>query len=134
MVHPAPLQGDFGAPPSRIWLAVDLVLPWRGGNQCQAGHVDARQEANETHQRSTEREGDGAPDFGRRRGCVSRYLSTYRPIDAFIIDKIQRERELHEDGRESLRIDVPRDPKEKNREGDDSEQRERGVTIVDFNI
>ena len=39
-------------------------------------------------------------------------------LDAFIIDKIQRERELHETGRESLRIDVPREPEEKQRHDD----------------
>ena len=55
-------------------------------------------------------------------------------LDAFIISKIQRERELHESGRESLRIDVPREREEKPRQEDDATDRERGVEIVDFNI
>ncbi len=53
---------------------------------------------------------------------------------AFIIDKIQRERELQESEREQLRIDVPREQDEKRPSADRPDQRERGVEIVDFNI
>ena len=55
-------------------------------------------------------------------------------LDAFIIDKIQRERELQESEREQLRIDVPREQDEKRPSADRPDQRERGVEIVDFNI
>ena len=55
-------------------------------------------------------------------------------LDAFIIDKIQRERELHESEREPLRIDVPRESGQSPKPPKDGEPRERGVEIVDFNI
>ena len=55
-------------------------------------------------------------------------------LDAFIISKIQRERELHESDRESLRIDTPREPTPKPEPRSDETTRERGVEIVDFNI
>ena len=55
-------------------------------------------------------------------------------LDVFIIDKIQRERELHESGRERLRIDVPREPGQPPEPHDEEDSRERGVEIVDFNI
>lgn len=73
-------------------------------------------------------------------------------LDAFIIDKIRREREgTQRDQREQLRIDMPRMPTgpgapsrgglERNgpphprREDDDGdEQRDRGFVIVDFTL
>ena len=55
-------------------------------------------------------------------------------LDAFIIEKIQRERELRDAGREQLRIDVPIEPEGARRKREDEEHAERGVAIVDFNI
>jgi hypothetical protein len=55
-------------------------------------------------------------------------------LDAFIIEKIQRERELHESGRESLRIDVPLESEQERAQHRQEEKRERGIAVIDFNI
>ena len=55
-------------------------------------------------------------------------------LDAFIIEKIQRERELHESGRETLHIEVPVEPEPVRDDKPADDQSERGITIVDFNI
>jgi len=55
-------------------------------------------------------------------------------LDAFIIEKIQRERELHESGRESLRIEVPVTPEQERVQHRPEDKRERGIAIIDFNI
>lgn len=55
-------------------------------------------------------------------------------LDAFIIEKIQRERELHESGRESLRIEVPLERKDESNDRPKDEKQDRGVAIIDFNI
>ena len=55
-------------------------------------------------------------------------------LDAFIIEKIQRERELHESGRESLRIEVPLEPKEDRIVPREEKKNDRGIAIIDFNI
>jgi len=55
-------------------------------------------------------------------------------LDAFIIEKIQRERELHESGRESLRIEVPQDQEREQKGRVDEPKQKRGIEIVDFNI
>jgi hypothetical protein len=55
-------------------------------------------------------------------------------LDAFIIEKIQRERELHESGRESLRIEAPVEPEQDRVNRLPEEKRERGLAIIDFNI
>jgi len=55
-------------------------------------------------------------------------------LDAFIIEKIQRERELHESGRESLRIEVPQDHERDQKGPVDEAKQKRGIEIVDFNI
>ena len=69
-------------------------------------------------------------------------------LDAYIIDKIRRDREARErDQREQLRIDMPRPPAgvgrsrdweapEREPEGEDQDEvvEERGVVIVDFSL
>ena len=59
-------------------------------------------------------------------------------LDAFIIDKIRRERESQDSARVPLRIEVPRPhgrPLEDGRPAQpDDEDRERGVAIIDFTI
>lgn len=59
-------------------------------------------------------------------------------LDAFIIDKIRRERESQDSLRIPLHIDVPR-PRGRNIEegrpaSSEDEDRERGVAIIDFTI
>ena len=59
-------------------------------------------------------------------------------LDAYIIDRMRRERESREPVRQPLRIEVPRPevtPDERPPELDREEQPpERGVVIVDFTI
>ena len=55
-------------------------------------------------------------------------------LDAFIIEKIQRERELRDGAREQLRIEVPIEPEGKQKNKKDDDPPERGIAIVDFNI
>ena len=55
-------------------------------------------------------------------------------LDAFIIEKIQRERELHDSGRDRLRIEVPVEPERQPKGAPEEEKQERGIAIVDFNI
>lgn len=58
-------------------------------------------------------------------------------LDAYIIDRIRREREA-EDGREGnfvpLRIEVPRPPMGPQIEEERPEENERGSVIIDFNL
>ena len=70
-------------------------------------------------------------------------------LDAYIIDRIRRERESRESGRIPLRIEVPRPPPDMprhrpdyedpntdspSRGGEESEDGERGMVIIDFTI
>lgn len=55
-------------------------------------------------------------------------------LDAFIIEKIQQERELQESGREPLRIDISREPVRESQVRKDEEDGERGIAIIDFTI
>lgn len=55
-------------------------------------------------------------------------------LDAFIIEKIQQERELQESGREPLRIDNSREPVRESQVRKDEDEGERGIAIIDFNI
>ena len=56
-------------------------------------------------------------------------------LDAYIIDRIRREREPQQDGRVPLHIRVP-DPEPVQPRSDDREQPEsdRGVEIVDYRL
>lgn len=58
-------------------------------------------------------------------------------LDAFIIDKIRRERESREQSRVPLQIEVPRPhgraPEDLGRREHEEDQ-ERGVVIIDFTI
>ena len=55
-------------------------------------------------------------------------------LDAFIIEKIQKERDLRESGREQLHIEIRRDQVHDERVRKDDEKEERGIAIIDFNI
>ena len=55
-------------------------------------------------------------------------------LDAFIIEKIQRERELHDSGRDRLRIEVPVEPEHRPVVHHEEEKQKRGIAIIDFNI
>ena len=60
-------------------------------------------------------------------------------LDAFIIDKIRRERESRDSARVPLRIEVPRPHGQPLEDGrpvhqPEDEERERGVAIIDFTI
>lgn len=55
-------------------------------------------------------------------------------LDAFIIEKIRKERDLRDSGREQLHIEIRRDRVHDERERKDEETEERGIAIIDFNI
>ena len=55
-------------------------------------------------------------------------------LDAFIIEKIQKERELRESGREPLHIEISRDQMHEVKDRKEEERNERGIAIIDFNI
>lgn len=60
-------------------------------------------------------------------------------LDAYIIDKIRRERESREGERIPLHIEVPRDDafepdRDRERRDRDDEHTDRGVVIIDFNV
>ena len=55
-------------------------------------------------------------------------------LDAFIIEKIQKERELREDGREPLHIEVNREHMRDVLERQEDENKDRGIAIIDFSI
>ena len=55
-------------------------------------------------------------------------------LDAFIIEKIQKERDPRDSGREQLHIEIQRDQVHEVRDRKDQEREERGVAIIDFNI
>lgn len=55
-------------------------------------------------------------------------------LDAFIIEKIQQEREFQESGREPLRIENSREPVRESQVRKDEEEGERGIAIIDFTI
>ncbi len=55
-------------------------------------------------------------------------------LDAFIIEKIQKERDLRDSGREQLHIEIQRDQVHEVRDRKDEEREERGIAIIDFNI
>lgn len=55
-------------------------------------------------------------------------------LDAFIIEKIQQERELHERSQEALRIE-PSPELDRDRDAAPSkDEAERGIAIIDFTI
>lgn len=56
-------------------------------------------------------------------------------LDAFIIEKIQREDELRDSAGQPLRIEISRE-KVRETEGrvDNSDEADRGIAIIDFNI
>lgn len=59
-------------------------------------------------------------------------------LDAYIIDRIQRERESRNSIRPPLRIDVPRSERDQDERpatgGSEEESPERGIVIVDFTL
>ena len=55
-------------------------------------------------------------------------------LDAFIIEKIQQDRDLQKDEREQLRINISRMPESELGERREEDSRERGIAIIDFNI
>ena len=62
----------------------------------------------------------------------------YAMLDAYIIERIRRERESREQGKRlPLRVNIPRpmprDPRRKS-EQPISQDRERGITIVDYGV
>lgn len=61
---------------------------------------------------------------------------TWNPLmlDAFIIEKIQQERELHDSGRQPLRIEISREPMRESQEHEEKEPGDRGVANIDFTL
>ena len=55
-------------------------------------------------------------------------------LDAFIIEKIQKERELRESGRDPLHIEISRDQMRDVKDRKEEDNSERGIAIIDFNI
>lgn len=60
-------------------------------------------------------------------------------LDAYIIDRIQRERERARNTDMRPRIEAPRpnrepDPRDRRPDGKEDKPQERGVVIIDFNI
>ena len=69
--------------------------------------------------------------------CSSLTNPTYETpdmLDAFIIEKIQKERDLRESGREQLHIEIRREQVHDERARKEEEKEERGIAIIDFNI
>ena len=64
----------------------------------------------------------------------SLHYGTPDMLDAFIIEKIQKERDLREGGREQLRIGSRQDQVHDKRDQKDEKTQERGIAIIDFNI
>ena len=62
------------------------------------------------------------------------HYGTPEMLDAFIIEKIRKERDLRDSGREQLHIEIRRDRVHDERERKDEETEERGIAIIDFNI
>ena len=62
------------------------------------------------------------------------HYGTPEMLDAFIIEKIQKERDLRESGRDQLHIEIRRDRVHDERARKDDEREERGIAIIDFNI
>lgn len=98
-----------------------------------------------------ERSDDGS-GCGARMGCYSPAWKRLEPgvdmLDAYIIDRIRRERESRESGRIPLRIEIPRPPSDgpshrpdyhrqdpSRSEGEEEQDSgERGMVIIDFTI
>ena len=55
-------------------------------------------------------------------------------LDAFIIEKIQKERTLRESGREPLHIEISREQLREVQDRQEKENKDRGIAIIDFNI
>ena len=55
-------------------------------------------------------------------------------LDAFIIEKIQQERELHDSVRQPLRIEISREPMCESQEHEEKERSDRGVAVIDFTL
>ena len=55
-------------------------------------------------------------------------------LDAFIIEKIQKEAALRDNRREPLHIEIHREPRREIRERRQEDTDERGVAIIDFNV
>jgi len=55
-------------------------------------------------------------------------------LDAFIIEKIQQERELHDSVRQPLRIEISREPMQESQDHKEKEPNDRGVAIIDFTL
>lgn len=56
-------------------------------------------------------------------------------LDAYIIDRIRREREPQQDGRVPLHIHIPEpEPVRPRSEERDQSERDRGVEIVDYRL
>ena len=61
-------------------------------------------------------------------------ISDLHMLDAFIIEKIQKERDLRDSGREQLHIEIRRDRLHDERARKEEKTEERGIAIIDFNI
>lgn len=56
-------------------------------------------------------------------------------LDAYIIDRIRRQKRPQEDARIPLHIEVPRPPEEPVAHREEQHEREeRGITVIDFSI
>jgi len=56
-------------------------------------------------------------------------------LDAFIIEKIQREEELRDSAGQPLRIEISREKvRETEGRADNQEETDRGIAIIDFSV
>lgn len=55
-------------------------------------------------------------------------------LDAFIIEKIQKETELRDSGRQPLHIEIQREQVREVQDRREEENNDRGIAIIDFNI
>ena len=59
-------------------------------------------------------------------------------LDAFIIDRIRRERQQQEPSRLPLKVEIPDQPRpregQRDRRPENDDQPQRGVVIIDFGI
>ena len=61
-------------------------------------------------------------------------MDPQKMLDAFIIEKIQKETELRDSGRQPLHIEIQREQVREVQDRREEENSDRGIAIIDFNI
>jgi len=71
--------------------------------------------------------------FGFARTSCYPWSRSSKVLDAFIIERIRRERERQKESGERIRVDIP-PPRPEAPEGPKKPKRDRGVTIIDYGV